>query len=413
MKILNFKLNKIAPSDDNAAQTKTESSSNSRLLKIIIAGTTLCVTFATYYSYQLLRNSYLESLKQNAILEVQQGVDEIDKWLAIQKAETATIAASPILQTMDWSQVEPYLQAEETRLKDFFFFAMANPDGTYYNTKVGFAEGKNLKDRKHFHIVMTGKTDVSDPVISKSLGVKIVVVAAPVPSGALTPIGQLHGIMSLEQVTNVVTNLKYGDGSYAFALNSEGEPIIYEGDRVTEKERNQDFQRFSQQMQNKESGMELMEINGKKLYLAYVRVQEADWSIALAIPRQNIESQLRPLEAIALVVAGLTIVTIGILQQVQIFKQRQLQRSKEAAEVANRAKSAFIANMSHELRSPLNAILGFAQIMTRSQTLPKEHQESVGIINRSGASTTLPVRRMIRIWVGSPACQICEKRRTT
>ena len=62
----------------------------------------------------------------------------------------------------------------------------------------------------------------------------------------------------------------------------------------------------------------------------------------------------------------------------------ELEVAKEKAEVANLAKSSFIANMSHELRSPLNAILGFTQIMTRSQTLPQEHQESVSIINRSG-----------------------------
>ncbi|NEQ76933.1 MAG: response regulator [Okeania sp. SIO2C9] len=62
----------------------------------------------------------------------------------------------------------------------------------------------------------------------------------------------------------------------------------------------------------------------------------------------------------------------------------ELMEAKKQADIANQAKSSFIANMSHELRSPLNAILGFTQIMTRSQTLPPEHQESVGIINRSG-----------------------------
>lgn len=365
---------------------KTDNYSRNFVLKIII--TILVVSGQTYYSYQLLRNSFLHSLKQNAILEVQQGVDKIDKWLATQKAETISIANTPILKTMNWSQVEPYYQSELARLKDFFFFAMVYPDGSYYNTEVGFAENTNIKDRQHIKMGMAGKTYVSDPVPSRTVkGATIVVVSTPVWSAnseTKTPIGVTTGVMSLEQVTNVVSNLKYGKGSYAFALNSEGEAVIYADDRAIDKEKNPDFQRLKKQMLAKQSGIELIQMNGQKIYLAYVPITEADWSIALAIPRYNIESQLRPLEVIALVVAGLIVATIAILWQVQAIEQRQLQRSKEAADEANQAKSDFLSNMSHELRTPLNGILGYVQILKRDRNLTPRQTEGLNIIQQSG-----------------------------
>jgi len=49
----------------------------------------------------------------------------------------------------------------------------------------------------------------------------------------------------------------------------------------------------------------------------------------------------------------------------------QLKQARDAAEAANRAKSAFLANMSHELRTPMNAIIGMTSMALRQATDPK------------------------------------------
>src|SRR5512141_1103167 len=73
------------------------------------------------------------------------------------------------------------------------------------------------------------------------------------------------------------------------------------------------------------------------------------------------------------------------LDQVLQEKNVELESSRSVAEKANLAKSDFLSSMSHELHSPLNAILGFAQLMESDVPPPSETQKgSIGQILTAG-----------------------------
>jgi PAS domain S-box-containing protein len=79
---------------------------------------------------------------------------------------------------------------------------------------------------------------------------------------------------------------------------------------------------------------------------------------------------------------------IGLqLGQVTIRQRAEedLKRAKASAEFANRSKSEFLTTMSHEMRTPMNAILGMADLLSES-SLHDEQREYVRIFQRAGAN---------------------------
>ncbi|MFQ4142758.1 ATP-binding protein [Chlorogloeopsis sp. ULAP02] len=65
--------------------------------------------------------------------------------------------------------------------------------------------------------------------------------------------------------------------------------------------------------------------------------------------------------------------------------EQELRQAEEVATNSSQAKSEFLANMSHELRTPLNGILGYTQILQRTEPLTNKGRKGVEIIQQCGS----------------------------
>lgn len=333
---------------------------------------------------------------------------EIDNWLGLRKAEISTLANTPVIRSMDWSQAGPFLKAKHEQMPWFYIFAHINPDGTYYNSKVDFAAGQNLSDRAHFKASIAGKVYASDPVVSRTLGTDIVAVTSPIFSSDSEPrdiIGVFGGMIDTSTIKSVLSNFDRGPNSYAFAVNSQGIAIAHPDEtrmgNINTKavslttDADPGLRELVSRMLAGENNWTRARIDGLDAYINFMPIKEADWYVATVTDAKFVERELVFINYVAIIALIVLLLVTAQVWRSRLMEQRAAATQREAIEEKNQAKSIFIANMSHELRTPLNGIIGYTQMLLAKGGIDSDSKSSLEVILSSGQHLLMLINRVL------------------
>jgi len=215
-----------------------------------------------------------------------------------------------------WKNKMPIL-LEEVKRSDVIKMGIADANGD-----IKYTDGKsaNVKEREYFKEALSGKDNVSDPLVSKVNGAIVVVYAVPIMNNDKV-VGVLISARDGNELSDLTNQVKFGQTGNAFMINKDGITISHSNKDLVMKmynpieEAKKDtsllpLANLEKLMASGKTGIDKYKFNGINKFAGYAPVKGTQWSIAVVISKTEILSELDSLK-ISIIVASIIFLLIG------------------------------------------------------------------------------------------------------
>lgn len=278
---------------------------NSIKSKIILSFSLLAIMVVFIFGFLVINllNRDIAPYIDNLGVEIsKKGTISIEKLIDGFINEVKALANSEQFKSGDTNKSYAYIDYLSDKINpNFELLFYANLDGSYYTTKKAF---NNIKDREYFkEIIEKGKDYfVSDPLISKSTGNRIFVIASKVTDLNGKTVGLLGATVNLEQFSKIVDSIKMGKTGYGWAITSDGTIIAHpDKDLIMQKNINDldkdgfmGFSEFGKIYNESESGIyKITRPDKVKEVLIYSKVKNTKgWIVGIAIEERELKNPI-------------------------------------------------------------------------------------------------------------------------
>lgn len=272
-----------------------------KILFIIILASFFQGAITIYMSYGLTHKALYNQINDSGLKYVESNSHTIGTWFAGKMNEITIYSRSAEVKTMNWDLMELYLKNEISRKLDIYdHFFVADTAGNY-NTTLKRNAG-NISDRTYFKPVMDGRTVISEPIISKTTGNQMAVIAAPIKNEKGEVIGLMGGSLNLVKLYQFIDSSTFGDSaSYSYIIDKNGIVITHPNKSYIMKQNisihssviEESLVKASQQILNSDHGLVEYTHDGERSLNYFNIIPNTDgWKTIIKIPLEYLNAPL-------------------------------------------------------------------------------------------------------------------------
>ncbi|MFO7600263.1 MAG: methyl-accepting chemotaxis protein [Candidatus Desulfacyla sp.] len=237
--------------------------------------------------------------------------------------------------------------------KDIETIVVSDPSGTVFaDGSGGTLKGISIADRDYFHGAKGGKANVGTAVKSKSTGLPVVPVCAPLFSGDGKFVGTVTTVLNIDFLTDNITSVKVGETGYPFMVDKTGLVVAHPNKKhilETNLAKTKGMESIMASMLAHKTGVDSYYFEGEDKIAGYAPIPITGWSIGVTQPSEEFMGAARAIRNMILLVGGIflaaTILAVlffarGITRPIMTAAHGLNEGSEQVASAASQVSAA-------------------------------------------------------------------------
>lgn len=278
-----------------------------------------CVTVAAL-STLVARQELVASAQVSLLNMAQQGARNVRANLNLHLGLMEGIAVTNDMRSMDWKTQSARMERETKRL-GFLTMGIVDRQG-----QARYIDGKtaDLKGRSYIDEAFSGKTAISDVIISKVTGTAVIMLASPIKDLDGNILAVLIARLPGTILSDITDSIRYGQNGYSYIVNEKGllmahdnrDFVMDQRDFIKEADTNKSLAGLAVMLKSMTQGKEGVteyEFQGEDRMIGYAPVPGTQWAIAAGAVHEEVVAGEKKLYRNAVLITVVVLLICGFL----------------------------------------------------------------------------------------------------